>query len=211
MKREQLKHELMKDKSPLLFSSLSFTFIILIVWFISISKAGTEWNENIELLNQSWNSFNSLSTIWRLEALVVCGIAWASFNLSSLSKWWNLVAVGHLLMLVEYIFMLGGYKQVSSEETFHILNEMANWTFITANLIWIIGMLGVYWQESRIIKLIGVVLSGFTLILIGAIYFGIGTQNQLTPITMPLVLLLYAFNTFYGIKLFKKTKASNNV
>ena len=201
----------MKDKSPLLFSSLSITFIILIVWFVTISVTGSEWNENIKSLNENWNTFNSLSTIWRLEALVVCGIAWAAFNLSSLSKWWNLVALGHILMLAEYIFMLGGYKHVSSEETFQILNEMANWAFITANFIGVFGMLGIYWKESKTIKYIGVVLSGITLILIGAIYFGIGAQAQLTPVAMPFVLLLYGFNSFYGLKLFKRIKAHNNV
>jgi hypothetical protein len=201
----------MKDKSPLIFSSLSLTFIVLIVWFIAINKSGIEWNEHIELLNNSWNKFNSVITIWRFEALVVCGIAWAAFNLSSLSKWWNLVALGHVLMLIEYIFMLGGYKHVTSEETFHILNEMGNWTFITSNFIWVIGMLGVYWNESKIIKYVGVVVSALTLLLIGGIYFGIGTQAQLTPIAMPLVLLLYVFNTYYGIRLYKKIKAHNNV
>jgi hypothetical protein len=197
----------MRDKAPLVFSILSFAFIILIVWFVGISKAGSEWNEHIELLNQSWNNFNSLSTIWRLEALVVCGIAWTAFNLSSISKWWNLVALGHVLMFIEYIFMLGGYKQVTSEETFQVLNEMANWTFIAANFIWVIGMFGVYWNESKGIKAIGIVLSGLTIMLIGAIYFGVRTQTQLTPIAMPVVLLLYAFNAFYGIRLFKRIKA----
>lgn len=201
----------MKDKSPLLFSILSFTFIILIVWFLSISKPGIEWHESIALLNQDWNKFNSFSTIWRLEALVVCGIAWVAFNLSSLSKWWNLVALGHVLMLTEYIFMLGGYKHVTSEETFHILNEMANWTFITSNFIWVIGMLGVYCKESKIIKYVGVVVSTLTLLLIGGIYFGIGTQAQLTSIAMPLVLLLYVFNTYYGIRLYKKIKVHYKV
>jgi hypothetical protein len=72
-------------------------------------------------------------------------------------------------------------------------------------------MLGVYWKESKIIKYVGVVVSALTLILIGGIYFGIGTQAQLTPIAMPLVLLLYVFNTYYGIRLYKKIKAHNNV
>ena len=116
----------MKDKSPLLFSIFSFAFILLIIWFIGISAAGLEWNENIESLNKNWNSLNSISTIWRLEALVVCAIAWIAFNLSGHSKWWTLVAIGHILMLMEYIIMLGGYNQVTSEEMYNVLNGMAN-------------------------------------------------------------------------------------
>ncbi|MBO0330505.1 hypothetical protein [[Muricauda] lutisoli] len=196
----------MKTKSPLVFSTLSFAFIILLVWFIGIGKPGTEWSENIELLNQSWNDFNSFSTIWRLEALVVCGIAWASFNLSSLSKWWNLVAVGHILMLTEYIFMLGGYKHVTSEEMFQVLNEMANWAFIASNLIWVVGMLGVFWQESKFVKIVGVVLSALATLLIGTVYFGLSEQTQLLSIAMPVILLLYAFNCYYGILIFKRLK-----
>jgi hypothetical protein len=41
---EQLKQESMKDKSPLIFSILSFAFIILLVWFMSIGVTGVEIN-----------------------------------------------------------------------------------------------------------------------------------------------------------------------
>ena len=200
----------MKDKSPLLFSIFSFAFILLIIWFIGISAAGLEWNENIESLNKNWNSLNSISTIWRLEALAVCAIAWIAFNLSGHSKWWTLVAIGHILMLMEYIIMLGGYNQVTSEEMYNVLNGMANWTFIAANFIWVAGMLGIYWRESKVIKAVGVLLSASSLLLIAAIYFGLGAQTELTSVAMPVVLLLYAFNAYYGLVLFKRVKTEVN-
>lgn len=205
MLRKPIKRTLMNRSSPLLFSLFSLLFIILLIWYINIQSTGISWDENIALLNTNWSKFNSLSMIWRLEALVVCGIAWVAFNLSSRSNWWYLVAIGHLLMLAEYIFMLGGYKFVITEEAYQVLNGMANWTFITSNLIWITGMSGVYLGEKNLIRIIGVVLTSLGVIILLMIYLGIRSQEQLISIAMPVVLCIYLLNTIYGWVLFKRT------
>lgn len=198
----------MEKKSSLLFSILSLLFLVLIIWFASIGMSDESWTEKIDTLNNNWNRFNSLSTIWKLETLVVVGIAWVSFNLSSVSKWWNLVGIGHILMLCEYIFMLGGYKQISTEESFLVLNEMANWTFIASNMIWVFGMIGIFYNETKAIKVVGLLLSGISFVLIAAIFLGFASQKELMPIAMPAVLMLYLYNTFYGIILYRKIKAT---
>lgn len=199
----------MERKSSLIFSILSLLFLTLILWFASIGMSDDIWSKKIESLNNNWDTFNSLSTIWRLEALVVVGIAWVSFNLSHLTKWWNLVGIGHLLMLSEYIFMIGGYRHISSEESFLILNEMATWTFITSNMIWVFGMIGVFYNETKAIRVIGIILSGITFLLIAAIFLGFASQKQLMPMAMPAVLVLYLFNSYYGFNLHRKIKALN--
>lgn len=196
----------MEKKSSLLFSVFSLLFLALIIWFASIGMSDGSWNEKIESLKDNWGKLNSLATIWRLEALVVIGIVWVSFNLSSITKWWNMVAIGHILMLFEYTFMLGGYKEISSEESFMMLNEMANWTFLTSNMIWVLGMIGVFYNEAKTIRVVGVILSGISFVLIASIFLGLASQKELMPIAMPAVLLLYLYNSIYGITLYRKIK-----
>ena len=124
--------------SSILFSVASLAFFTLIVLYIFIYKPPTgTWDEKILHMNNNWGL---ISFIWRLEFVMVVIIAWVSFNFSISNRWWNLVAIGHLFMLVEYMLMLGGYPKVASEETFQIVNNMAIWVFAASNMIWLIGM-----------------------------------------------------------------------
>ena len=128
--------------SAILFSIASIAFFTLIILYIFVYKPPSgQWDEKILYMTNKWGL---ISTIWRLEFFVVVIIAWVSFNFSTINKWWNLVAIGHLLMLIEYMLMLGAYPKVASEETFQIINNMAVWVFAASNLIWLLGMAGVY-------------------------------------------------------------------
>ncbi len=193
--------------SALLFSIASIAFFTLIILYVFVYKPPTgTWDEKILHMNNNWGL---ISFIWRLEFIIVVIIAWVSFNFSTSNKWWNLVAIGHLLMLVEYMLMLGGYPKVASEETFQIVNNMAIWVFAASNLIWLLGMAGVYQAEKGWIKYLGT-----TLALIGGVIFlivilGIATFNDVIFVG-PLVNLLYLLNAYYGIKILKN-KAHNNV
>ena len=193
--------------SALLFSVASLAFFTLIILYIFVYKPPTgTWDEKILYINNNWGL---ISSIWRLEFFVVVIIAWVSFNFSTSNKWWNLVAIGHLLMLVEYMLMLGGYPKVASEETFQIVNNMAIWVFAASNLIWLLGMAGVYQAEKGWIKYLGI-----TLALIGGVIFliiilGIATFNDVIFVG-PLVNLMYLLNAYYGIKILKN-KTHNNV
>jgi len=191
--------------SAVLFSVASLAFFSLIILYIFVYKppAGT-WDEKILHMNNNWGL---ISFIWRFEFIIVVIIAWVSFNFSTSNKWWNLVAIGHLLMLVEYMLMLGGYPKVVSEETFLIINNMAIWIFAASNLIWLLGMAGVYKAEKGWIKYLGI-----TLALIGGVIFltivlGLTSFNDVIFVG-PLVNLLYLLNVYYGIKILKN-KAHN--
>jgi len=191
--------------SAFLFSIASIAFFILIIVYIFIYKPPTgQWDEKVLYMNNKWGL---LSSIWRLEFFVVVIITWVSFNFSTFNKWWNLVAIGHLLMLIEYMLMLGGYPKVASEETFQIINNMAVWVFAASNLIWLLGMTGVYQAEKGWIKYLGM-----TLALIGGVVFltivlGLTSFNDVILVG-PVVNLLYLLNVYYGIKILKN-KALN--
>ena len=193
--------------SAILFSIASLAFFILIVLYIFVYKppSGT-WDEKVLYMNNSWGL---ISSIWRLEFFVVVIIAWVSFNFSTYNKWWNLVATGHLLMLVEYMLMLGGYPKVASEETFQIINNMAVWVFAASNLIWLLGMAGVYEAEKGWIKYLGLTLSLIGSVIFLIVILGIATFNEVIFVG-PLVNLLYLLNAYYGIKILRN-KAHNNV
>jgi len=193
----------MEKKSSLIFSVLSGAFICLIVWFVMLDKPSSNWQENISLIKESWGQLNSLSTIWKLEFLVVFGIAFVSLNMAESNRWWNVVAIGHIIMLMEYAFMIAGYPNVQTEEGYSLMNELANWIFISSNFLWIFGIAGVYYCEKGIQRIIGLVLSIIPLVLILSVYFEFTTQNQVFGIAMPMVLALYLSNIYLGIKLYK--------
>lgn len=193
----------MIKNSSLIFAVLSGAFICLLVWFVILGKPSGTWQENISLIKESWGQLNSLSTIWKLEFLVVFGIASVSFNLAETNRWWYVVAIGHMLMLLEYAFMIAGYPNVQTEEGFNLMNELANWVFISSNSLWIFGIAGVYFSEKGIQRILGLILSIIPLVLVLSVYFEFTTQSQVFGITMPMVLALYLSNIFLGIKLYR--------
>ena len=186
--------------SAILFSVASLAFFTLIILYIFVYKPPTgTWDEKILHMNNNWGL---ISFIWRVEFIAVVILAWVSLSFSTINKWWNLVAIGYLLMLVEYMLMLGGYPKVASEETYQIVNNMAVWVFAASNLIWLLGMAGVYQSEKGWIKYLGM-----TLALVGGIIFltivlGLTTMKDVIFVA-PLVNLLYLLNAYYGIKILK--------
>ena len=186
--------------SAILFSVASLAFFTLIILYIFVYKPPTgTWDEKILHMNNNWGL---ISFIWRVEFIAVVILAWVSLSFSTINKWWNLVAIGYLLMLVEYMLMLGGYPKVASEETYQIVNNMAVWVFAASNLIWLLGMAGVYQSEKGWIKYLGM-----TLALVGGIIFltivlGLTTMKDVIFVA-PLVNLLYLLNSYYGIKILK--------
>ena len=199
------KFTIMIKNSSLIFSIASLLFLVQIIWFAVIGDLSGAWSDKIQSLNESWGRFNSISTIWKLEFLTASIIAWTAINMSEYSKWWNLVAIGHLLMLAEYAFMIGGYKLVQTEEGFNLMNGLANWVFVASNMLWVLGMIGIYFKEKGILRYLGLVLSSVSFILISLIFFDAGTQEQLVSTIMPALLLLYVLNSIVGIRIYKSS------
>jgi len=186
--------------SALLFSVASISFFILILIYVFVYQPPSgQMKVKIEHMNNNWTL---ISSIWSLEFIMVVIIAWVSLNFSTISKWWNLVAIGHLLMLIEYMLMLGGYPKVTSEETYQLINSMAVWVFASSNAIWLFGMAGVYLNEMGWIKYAGITLSFIGGVIFLAITFGFATMNDLIYLA-PVVNLLYLLNAYYGIKILR--------
>ena len=185
--------------SGLLFSGCSLAFFLLVVvyryYFDPVS--GT-WEEHMAQLTKDWEI---IAFIWGCELVAVVLIAWSALNLAKCNRFWNLVAIGHLLMSVEYVLMLGGYPAVQSEEMYHLINRLAVVVFAAANLLWIIGMAGLYAYEEGWIKYIGTGIA----VVAGALFtfvFSSGVTMEGVVLAGPLALVVYLLNFVYGIRVF---------
>jgi len=130
----------------ILFSVASLLmFIMILLYFFAYQPPAGEWQVRLQYMQDQWNL---IATIWRIEFLTAVIIAWVAFSLAHYTPWWYLVAIGHLLMLVEYLLMLGGYPAATTGETFQVVNGMALWAFAAANCLWTLGMAGVYFGTT---------------------------------------------------------------
>jgi hypothetical protein len=175
-------------------------FSMVLLYVVALQLPAGDWLERVAYLKVNWTL---IATHWRIEFLCVVALSWVAFHFSSRSSWWYLVAVGQLLMLVEYMLMLGGYPQVESEEGFQLVNQMATWVFAASNLVWLAGMVGVYSGASAWLKSTGMVLSGLCALFFLVFVLDFVTMKQ-AAIAGPLILLLYLLNAWYGIRVLSK-------
>jgi hypothetical protein len=176
-------------------------FIMILLYVVALQTPAGDWLVKVAHIEANWTL---LATHWRIEFLCAVALSWVALHFSSRSSWWYLVAIGHMLMLVEYVLMLGGYPEVKSEEGFHLVNQMAIWVFAASNLVWLAGMVGVYSGASAWLKSTGMVLSGVCALIFLAFVLGFVTMKQ-AAIAGPLVMLLYLLNAWYGIRVLSKT------
>ena len=108
-------------------------------------------------------------------------------------------------MLTEYALMVAGYPAVTTEEGFNLVNDMAYWVFIACNMLWTLGIAGVYWQENGILKYIGVSLTLLVFVIFLLLFFELASKAQILPIAMPAALVLLLLNVYLGFTIYKRT------
>ncbi len=190
--------------SGLLFSGSSLTLFFLLAvyqyYFGATEQVG--WSQDLARYMDDWHV---VGLFWGGEMLAVVLIAWSALNLAKRNRFWNLVAIGHLLLLVKYLVLLGGYPVVQSEELYLLLHRLTVVIFAGATLMWITGMAGLYAFERGWLKYIGtagaMILGGlFVLVFSGGI-----TPETMT-LAVPLALAVYLLNVVYGIRVFFNTR-----
>ena len=175
-------------------------FSMVLLYVIVLQPPAGDWLERVAYIKANWTL---LATHWRIEFLCAVALSWVALHFSSRTSWWYLVAIGQLSMLVEYMLMLGGYPEVKSEEGFQLVNRMAIWIFAASNLVWLVGMAGLYSGASAWLKSTGMVLSGVCALFFLAFVLGFVTMKQ-AAVVGPLVMLLYLLNAWYGIRVLSK-------
>lgn len=171
-------------------------FIMILLYFFVYQPPVGEWQVRLQYMQDHWNL---IATIWRIEFLTAVIIAWVAFSLAHHTPWWYLVAIGHLLMLVEYLLMLGGYPAATTREAFQVINEMALWAFAAANCLWTLGMAGVYFGTAGWLRYAGAGLAFIAGVLFGGIVLGLTTVESIMVVG-PMIILLYVLNVYFGIR-----------
>ena len=191
-------HSTILRRSGVLFSIASIMmFTCILLYLLVYQPPSGSWQERIHHMDDRWAL---ISAIWSTEFFAIVLTAWIAFNFAHINNWWNLVAIGHLFMMVEYALLLGGYPSVESQESFQILNHLATWIFASSNLIWLAGMAGVYLSEKGWIKYLGAGLALLSGLMFLTVVIGLTTLEQVL-VGGFIVNVLYLINAYYGIKI----------
>ena len=140
----------------------------------------------------------------RTAALTLAAMtAFAAFHFSRRDSMWFLVAVGHLFYLGEYPLMIAGYLQAGSESEFAVLNEMAIFIFAAANMLWLLGMAGVYFREHGWLRVAGSSLAAIGALAFFGMFTGVLGMEQAVIGGLP-VIVLYLINAWYGFSVLSR-------
>ena len=188
------------------FAFTSIAMSAMVILYIAVLAPGLpegDWLAKTEYLRSNWSLY---STHWRIEFLAVALTAFASLYFSRRNTMWLLVAVGHLFYLGQYPLMIAGYLQADTEAAFTVLNEMAVFVFTASNMLWLLGILGVYAGESGWLRVAGVSLSAIGSVAFLAMFLGIIGMEQAAIGGLP-ALMLYLLNAWYGFTVLSRRQA----
>ncbi len=165
-------------------------------YFGAIEREG--WSEDLARYMDDWDVVGYLLGG---EMLAVVLIAWSALNLAKRNRFWNLVAIAHLLLLVRYLVLFGGYPVVESEEVYHLLHRLTVVIFAGSTLMWIAGMVGLYAFEQGWLKYVGTA-GAMTLGGLAVLVFSAGITRETMTMAVPLALAVYLLNVVYGIRVY---------
>ncbi len=180
--------------------SVLINFTIIIYVFL-ISKAPVDLVERQIYINENWNTF---STHWKAEFLFMAMITVGAFYFANIFKSasWSIITIGQLILLAMYPIMLGGYRN-TTPEIFSMSNQMAIVIFVFGNIIFLAGLLHLYFSDNYLkkwLKLSAIAIASVALIAFSASFIGLIDWKQALKIG-PLVNILYLINAYYGLKL----------
>ena len=203
----------MNRSASILWSIGSLSFFVLGILYAFVYQPPTGLYEvRISHLQDNWTL---VANIWRAESLatVLLAISAGSFAMESKNLFWFVVAAGHIIMTLMFAFMLGAYPVAAEyfEQTpalFPLMNETAIWIFAFSNLLFMVGMAGVYYQDSillRWVSVIGLVIALSGVVITLTIFLGWLTFSQLL-VAGPVINILHLINTYYGFKILSRNR-----
>lgn len=172
--------------------------IAMYIWLMS--RAPADFAARHDYINANWTAF---SVHWKAEfvfmALIAVGAL--SFAVRARTAGWCCVALGQFLLLTIYPVMMGGYLDTPVAIA-SAANEVSLVIFLFSNLVFLAGLVGVYWRAHEV----GPMLRGFALVLaliawliFLACFLGLIGWSQ-AMLAAPLVMLLYLVNAWYGYR-----------
>lgn len=195
------------------FGSLLFLGAILTFVFIYQPPAGSDAEKTKQLLDR----WGLVSNIWRVETIgaVLLAISSGYFAISKQSLSWITVSLAHIIMITMYGYLLGAYPTAAEfhgevPSLFPMVNDTAIWIFGLSNLLFLIGLSGIYYNAENLntwFRKSALVISLVGAISTLALFFNLITFAQMN-MAGPVILILYLFNAYLGIRLAKETENS---
>ena len=186
-----------------IFALASIAMCAMVILYILVLAPGVpegDWLSKTDYLRSNWTLY---SAHWRIEFLAVAMTAFAAFYFARRDSMWLLVAVGHVFYLVEYPLMISGYLEAGTEADFAVLNEIAIFVFTAANMLWLLGMTGVYFRENGWLRIVGTSLAAIGALAFMAMFFGLIGMAQ-AAIGGLAAVILYLLNAWYGFTILGK-------
>ena len=186
-----------------MFALASIAMCAMVTLYILVLAPGVpegDWLSKTGYLRSNWSLY---SAHWRIEFLAVAMTSFAAFYFARRDSMWLLVAVGHVFYLVEYPLMISGFLEADTEADFAVLNEMAIFVFVAANMLWLLGMAGVYLRENGWLRIAGTGLAAIGSLAFLAMFFGLIGMAQVAIGGLPAI-ILYLLNAWYGFSILSK-------
>lgn len=173
----------------------------IVTFLILSSKAPVNAEERHNYLNENWDIFG---THWKIEFLIMTmitiGAIYFAINLKKVS--WSIISVGQIILLITYPIMLGGYRNTTFE-IFEMANQMAVVIFLFGNIVFLSGLLHLYYSEKILkkwLRFTAIGISAISLIAFLIAFAGLIEWKQ-AMIVGPLIIILYFINAYLGLKL----------
>ena len=199
-----------KKIAALLWIVGSLVFFITILLYVLIYKPVS--GSNADKVNHLLNHWPLVTGIWKAETLAAIFLVVSAWYFSSTEKSiaWFLVSLAYIIIIVMYALLLGAYPSSvnvfsDSPFLFPMINDTAIWIFSLSNLLFLIGLSGIYYKNLTLRKWIST--TAMIISIIGwfgalALFFGLITFSQMN-ILGPLILILYLINAYLGFKLIR--------
>lgn len=178
-----------------------YLIVVGFIYIIVLKTAPAEGAERLSFIQANWAYYGHQ---WKAEFLIAVSLSISAFifaqKLGNTSFY--LVAVGQGISSVAFPISLGLVPEVPYEiyklsgEAMHFLNN-------SGMMISLLGFFLIHWSNGFFkpgLRMAALLLSGLAFLVFLAGFMEILTTQQ-TQKGMPLVLLLYLINAFYGFKL----------
>ena len=175
--------------------------VTIAIYIYLQSKAPALLADRLSYVNENWGIYGSH---WKAEFLIMTLIAVGAFYFAVCLRKveWVIITTGQFILLFTYPVMIGGYHNASLEVGI-VVNQIATFTFVFGNMIFLTGLLYLYGTDTILksaIRYASLAITVIPLITFFIIFIDIISWDE-AVVVAPLINCLYLINAFYGYKL----------
>ena len=171
------------------------------IYIYLTSKAPTDMAERYAYINDNWTAF---SAHWKMEfvlmTMITIGAIYFAAKFRKVS--WSIISVGQIILLLTYPIMLAGYRNTPFEIA-EMSNQIAVVVFVFGNIVFLLGVFHLYFNEKQLskwIRYIAIAFSGIAAFAFILSFSDVIDWRQAIMVA-PLINIIYLINAYYGFKL----------